>query len=757
MAKQKKFGAFEGIFTPSILTILGVILYLRLGWVSGVAGIWGSIGVILLAHVISVTTGLSVSSIATDKKIKTGGIYYVLSRSLGLPMGGSIGLALFVGTALSISLYIVGFTENFLATPEVFQFLHLTGNHEQNMRIVGTVVLVILTILAFLSTDLALKTQFFILLTIVLSIVSILVGFFHPSVPAATVKTAVPGGFVPFRLASFTEVFALFFPAVTGFTAGIALSGDIKNPRTDIPKGTLLSILAGLIIYIVLAVGFNLFVDRNLLLNNYHFLHQLAWIPLLVTAGIWGATLSSALGGILGGPRILQAISMDGITPPLFGKTVGRNKEPRNALIFTFFISEIGILIGDLNTVARLVTTFYLTTYGIINLAFILEKWASANFRPSFRVSGWVGIIGFLTSVIIMFKMDMPAMFAAIAILGGLHYIISKKQLYLDISDVWPSVLASLIRSILSRFSKMKLSEPHWRANILLFSGGESIRPYLMAFSKQIAGKQGLISNFELVHVEDKLHLFPVRHEVIPENTERDDEGIFRLKQHCSNIYEGIEMISATYGFSGVEPNTIVLGWGRHTDDPIRFACMLGYLEKLNLNIVMLDYDKIRGFGRYSQVDVWLRGGSNNGNLMLALVKFLHGSYPWHRAKVRLLMITSPDQNQEKIHKQLQKLLESMRMRAEIKVITQQKNEDVHSIIKEHSIKSDLTFMGMAPVETGQEKHFIENADNLYRDLGTIVLVKASSFFSQLTIGQQYQKKNQSQSNTKKRKSNRIN
>ncbi|MBN2615080.1 MAG: hypothetical protein JXR71_05245 [Bacteroidales bacterium] len=163
MGKQKKFGAFEGVFTPSILTILGVILYMRLGWVSGVAGLWGSIAVILLAHVISVTTGLSIASIATDKKIKTGGIYYILSRSLGLPMGGSIGLALFVGTALSISLYVVGFTENFLASPEVVSFLRLTGSHEQNMRFIGTIVLVILTFLAFLSTDLALKTQFFIL------------------------------------------------------------------------------------------------------------------------------------------------------------------------------------------------------------------------------------------------------------------------------------------------------------------------------------------------------------------------------------------------------------------------------------------------------------------------------------------------------------------------------------------------------------------------------------------------------------------
>ena len=109
--KPKKFGTFAGVFTPSILTILGVIMYMRLGWVVGQAGLISAIIIILLSHVISVSTGLSISSIATDKKIRAGGIYYILSRSLGLPMGGAIGITLFVGTALSISLYLVGFAE----------------------------------------------------------------------------------------------------------------------------------------------------------------------------------------------------------------------------------------------------------------------------------------------------------------------------------------------------------------------------------------------------------------------------------------------------------------------------------------------------------------------------------------------------------------------------------------------------------------------------------------------------------------------
>ncbi len=730
--KAKKFGAFAGVFTPSILTILGVIMYLRLGWVAGVAGIWGSIAVILLAHVISVTTGLSISSIATDKKIKAGGIYYILSRSLGLPMGGSIGITLFIGTALSISLYIVGFVENFLDIPAMQHWLGMAGPTLQNTRIVGTVVLVLLAVIALISTSFAIKTQFLVLGAIALSLVSVFVGFFlHPV--AASVAPVTH--FTPFKDVSFTEVFAIFFPAVTGFTAGVAMSGDLKNPGKDIPVGTLLAIFTGLVIYLLLAVGFNLFVDRQLLLTNYNFLLSIAWFPFLVIAGVWGATLSSALGGILGGPRIIQAISKDHITPKFLAVGYGKSNEPRNALIFTFFLSELGILIGDLNAIAGLVTMFYLTAYGFINLAFVLEKWASVDFRPSFRIPAWVGILGFVTSFMIMFKLDMAAMFGSLIILGFVFYLIRRKQLHLAMDDIWPSVMASVIRSVLTRFKNMHLTEANWRANILLFSGGKSSRPHLVEFSKYIAGKQGLISNFDLVLKPTAKRLFPSHHQAIPEEEMEGDEAIFKRRQMCNDIYGAMESLSATYGFSGMEPNTVVLGWGRHTKNPMRFAQMLHYIKNLDLNIVMLDFDKTKGFGNFKQIDVWLRGGSNNGSLILSLLKSIHLSYAWHNAVVRILLITGNKQKKKKIRAGIKQLLNKQRMPAEIEIILKEKTDNVHDIIKNHSAEADLTMMGMAMVQVGKEKDFIERADSLYNDLGTLVLVKASSFFSELHLG----------------------
>ena len=198
MASKKKFGAFAGVFTPSILTILGVIMYMRMGWVVGNAGLIGTILIILIAHVIAVSTGLSVSSVATNKKIGAGGIYYVLSRSMGIPIGGSIGIALYVGTAFSIALYLIGFAESFNG------YFGL-GTTINDLRLTGTAALMLLTALALISTSAALKAQFFILAAIVISLVSIFLG--NSESAPETVNMFSSGG-----SASLEVVFAIFFP-----------------------------------------------------------------------------------------------------------------------------------------------------------------------------------------------------------------------------------------------------------------------------------------------------------------------------------------------------------------------------------------------------------------------------------------------------------------------------------------------------------------------------------------------------------------
>lgn len=730
--KAKKFGAFSGVFTPSILTILGVIMYLRLGWVTGVAGIGVTIAIIILAHIISVTTGLSIASIATDKKIEAGGIYYLLSRSLGLAMGGAIGITLFIGTALSIALYIVGFTDNFLSLPMVTDFIGIEEVSLMHVRMIGSIVLIVLVIIALISTDVAIKTQFVILGLIFLSLVSIVVGifFFQGDYSAADAIVTTPQ-----REFSFVELFAIFFPAVTGFTAGVAMSGDLEDPKRDIPKGTMYAIIVGFIVYMGLALILHFFVPNEILTSNYNFLVTLAWIPLLVIAGVWGATLSSALGGILGGPRIIQAVAQDRIIPKILGKGFGVNNEPRNALVFTFVIAEMGILIGDLNIIAGVVSMFYLIAYGFINIAFALEKWASTDFRPSFNISIWVGILGFVATFFVMIQLDIVSMIAALIVMGALYYFIRKKQMSLAMGDVWQSVKASMTRKLLTSLDQQQLVERNWRANILLFSGNKRNRPHLIEFAKYLVGHHGMISNFDLIHNRSSKVLFPKHKQSLSEEEVDDNEGIFSRRQECNNIYDGIKSIAATYGFSGVEPNTVLLGWGRTSRDPVGFAKMLKYISELDLNIVLLDYDFEIGFGNYKQVDIWWRGGSNNGNLVLSLMKFIRLSYEWRNVTVRIMLINNDKQREQQIINDAGNVLDNMRISAEIKVVNNEDNEPVNLIIKRESANADLTFLGLADVQEGEELEFMERADSLYKDLGTIALVRASTTFKELSIG----------------------
>jgi amino acid transporter len=726
--KAKKFGAFAGVFTPSLLTILGVIMYMRLGWVVGHAGLYSTLVIILLAHVISFTTGLSVSSIATDKKIKAGGIYYVLSRSLGLPIGGAIGIALVIGTALSISLYLIGFAESFLSIDYIREFSGLEPSIN-SYRIIGTLAILLLVIIAYISTSFALRTQFYILGAIALSLVSIAIGIStQTDYQAASVLTSQAEDGLPFEL-----LFAVFFPAVTGFTAGIAMSGDLKDPGKAIPRGTLGAIIVGFLVYVGLAIGFSIYVDRELLLNDTNFLLKVSWLAPLVIAGIWGATLSSALGGILGGPRITQAMATDKIGPRMLSKGYGLNNEPRTALLFVFLIAEAGILIGDLNVIARVVTMFYLASYGFINLAFYLESVASVDFRPTFKVNKHIGLAGFLVAFGMMFKLDFLAMFVALILMAALYFILKRRQLKIDYVDVWRSVWLSITRVALSKMESSKEADHTWLPNIILFSGGTEQRPHLIKLGKMMVGKQGILSNFDLIEQAGAEELFPkIQHEHPQPFAE---SGMFARRLAVNNAYAGIEMIAQTYGFSGVEPNTVMLGWANQTKNPAGFAKLLSTFKKLDMNAVVVRYDHKAGFGAYKTIDCWITDQSSNSNFIINLSKLLLISDKWIDAKPRVLFVNNKNENQAEILRTIELLLDTIRLNAKVKVINNQLEQKPYStIVQETSNDTDLVIMELPEVSDQSASEFIEENNQLLEKIGTVVMLSASTKFSKIEV-----------------------
>lgn len=714
MSKSNKFGTFGGVFAPSILTILGVIMYLRLPAIVGEAGLWATIGIIVIAHIISVTTGLSVSSIATDKKVKAGGTYYMISRSLGLPIGGTLGLALFIGLSFSVSLYLIGFSESFLS----YWGLETGIN---NIRITGTIVLLAVTTLTFISTSLALKTQYFILAAIVLSLVSIFMGTheFKPTAPLFSNDTST----VPLMV-----LFGIFFPAVTGFEAGVSMSGDLKDSKKSIPRGSITAILVGFVVYIGLAFYFSYTVDGQALTGDSQILLKISRFPELVVAGIWGATLSSALGSILGAPRILQATAIDKITGRFFAKGYGASNEPRNALLFTFLIAEAGILIGELDVIARVVSIFFITTYGFLNLSCAFETWTSADFRPQFKVSGWISLIGAIACFIVMIELDFVATIVASLLLTLLFLYLKRKELTLDSGDAWSGIWASLVKKGLQRLTKDKLSGRNWRPNVLLFSGNELHRPELLEAGKLITGNMGILSAFELV--ESKEAILPKPKIVFDEKDKT--AGYFKHRHLCHDIFEGMDEISRIYGFSGVQPNTILMGWSRDLKHRESFVKTISGFDRQDYNTLFLNYHKERAFGSHETIDVWWNGSGRNLAFAIYLLRHLTASLQWKATKIRVCYINEINSEREDLLKSFGAILNNFRLQAEIEIVNNELDQfNIADIITTKSSETDLVIMGLPD---GQQQMRYDQINPMLDKLGSTLIINASKQFDDISV-----------------------
>lgn len=719
-SRSTKFGTFKGVFTPSVLSILGVIMYLRLPWIVGEAGLLGVAGIILAAHFISIITGLSIASIATDKKVEKGGMYYMISRSLGLPIGGTLGLAFFFGLSFSISLYLIGFSEVFL-TALGFEIT------KDLIRVTGTIALLIVTMLTFISTNLALKTQILILAIIVLSLVSILFGQ-HDTVPGHPAS-----GFSTESL-PWIALFAIFFPAVTGFGNGVSMSGDLRNPKRSIPAGTIGAIIVGLIVYLGLSFFLAYTVDRQVLKEDPAVLLNISLFAPVVIAGIWAATISSALGSILGAPRILQAIAIDKITPKFFAKSHGKGDEPRNALIMTFVIALVGILVGDLNVIARLVTIFFIITYGFLNLTCALENWAGSDFRPSFRIPVVISITGSIACFIVMIQLDFIAMIIATILLGGMFLFIKRKELHLQSGDTWGGFWSSMVKYGLKKLTtKVDIDKNNWRPNIILFSGGAKSRPHLIELASSMVGKMGVFTNFELIETPSEKVLFNKQAQSIVD-TDSHGKTIFTRRHECSDVYQGMDLICRIYGFSGFEPNTILLGWSGRTKNPAKFVKALNNLIQLNYNISVLSFDRYAGFGQKKQIDLWWPGKGRELSFGLTLLKFITADPTWRAAQIRILVINYENNLTEKIHSLANQMLDNSRLPGNVKIINNSV-EKIHEaeIIKNESKNTDLTILPVNDCEL-DEASPLEGLSKIVSQLKTTLIIRAGNEFDDINV-----------------------
>ncbi|MEZ4465864.1 MAG: Na-K-Cl cotransporter [bacterium] len=586
-----------------------------------------------------------------------GGAYFMISRSLGAPAGASIGLPLFFAQALSVTFYIVGFTESlgYIIGPNPPIWL--------DPRLISSVTLIVLTLVALRSAEAAIKAQFVIMAVIGLSLVSFAFG--RADHPPAEVTWFAEGG------EPFAAVFAVFFPAVTGIMAGVSMSGDLKDPRRSLPRGTMFAIGVGFLVYLLFPILLAFNFDSETLRRDNQAVFEMALVPQLIYLGVWGATLSSAVGSIMSAPRTLQALALDGLAPRLFGKGHGAANEPRNGLIFTFLLAELGILVGSLDIIAPVLTMFFLATYGVTNLACALERWAASPvFRPTFKVSALVSAAGAIACFYVMSIINLGAMVAAALICGGIYFYVERRNLNTTFGDARHGIWAALVRTSLRHLHRADFHPMNWRPNLLIFGGPPKRRRYLLDLGAAMVQERGIVSYFQLLRGEvqdlaDRRIVAGRRLDAISE----DFPNVFFRADIVPDVYAGAVTVTQSYGIGNLEANSVMLGWLHKRDRAPAYFRMLADLSRLHNSLFLVRYDPVRSYGGRHTIHVWWGGLEANGAMMLLLAYLLTSDGAWRNARVTALTVVDGEEDAARAEAGLRRIFEAARLEAEPQVI----------------------------------------------------------------------------------------
>ncbi|MFT5300947.1 MAG: amino acid transporter [Mariniblastus sp.] len=718
---------FGGVFTPCTLTILGVIMFLRFGYVVGQSGIIYALIIIAISKLITLLTTLSLSAIATNTEVKGGGAYFLISRSLGVEFGGAIGLVFFLAQAISVAMYVIGFSEALVAS----------APGEISKTLVATVCNIFVFVCVFIGAGWTIRLQYFILAILLASLVSFYLG----AIPAFDPALFQDNLFSNFDGETFFTMFALFFPAVTGIMAGANMSGDLKEPAKSIPSGTLWSILFTGLIYLSLALlmGGAATSETLTTLNGKSLvIADLSLVPILITAGVFAATLSSALGSMMGAPRILQAFAKDNVFPILRPFSVGNGKanEPRRATVLTFLISQVAILlVSDLNTIAPLITMFFMITYGLLNLATFYEAITkNPSYRPRFRYCHWVtSLAGTIGCLAVMFLIDWKWAGFSIVGMAGLYFYISQKEVETRWGDLQSGLLFERTRKNLLRLEKELHHPKNWRPIILALSGASWERPHLAVYGHWFTAGHGVLSLGYVIQgdVENRLERLVSQERILYTFIQEQKLEAFPAVVAASTIPAGMESLVQTHGLGALRPNTVLLGWPNDPAKAEAFSTTLRSITSLERSVISVRFNEaaLEADSRavpLGTIDVWWRG-HQNGELMLLLAHLLAQNPDWRSRPIRLLRTIENEAGRDEVLKHLKGLIEKSRITATPHVVV---TENAQAGIQFTSRSAAIVFLGMAVPDEEHAQEFFERMNNLAGNLSRVVLVKSAGGMS---------------------------
>ncbi len=693
------------VFLAAISTILGAIMFLRFGYAVGHLGVVGAFGVILLGHMVTVPTALAVSELATNRKVEGGGEYYIISRSFGTVIGGAIGISLYLSQAVSVAFYMIAFAEALRPLAPMLESAFGIAYDARMASIPG--ILILGAVILKKGADLGVKALVVVFALLTISLISFFIG--------SPVAGHDPGGLdVMARVAdadAFFVVFAIVFPAFTGMTAGVGLSGDLANPGRSIPLGTMLATGVGLLVYAAVVIKLAASATPDLLAEDQHVMSQIApWAPLILV-GLACATVSSAIGSILVAPRTLQALANDRCFPiPRMNKMLAEGRGPANepfrATLLTIALAVVMAALGGIDVVAKVVSMFFMVTYGALCTISFLEHFAAnPSYRPSFRSRWYVSLFGAGMCFFLMFQM--APIYAALSLVSmlGLYRLVRRSQGGRDdLAAIFQGVMTQATRYMQLRIQRERhsLSSSHWRPSIVTVGERTFSRRAPRALLGWLCHRHGFGTYMHLIRgYLDKAHIAErslVRDRLVA-LSERHHSGLFLDAIVSPSMRTALAQTLQLPGVSGMDNNSVLFEY-MADDDPDslqKLPELVAFADAADKNVLLLRSSE-NNFGDRSELHVWIgRGDERNANLMVLLGYIILGHPDWHPAQLRVF-VAAPDMDVEQQRRRMRELISSGRIpvsEKNLRFIPGVDGDERELLIAELSADADLVVLGL--------------------------------------------------------------
>ncbi len=680
-------------------------MFLRFGYAVGNLGLIGAIGVIVLGHLVTVPTALAIAEIATNRRVEGGGEYFIVSRSFGESIGGAIGVSLYLSQAISVGFYLIAFAEAFRPLSWWFEAQLGMPFDPRMVSIPATLLLLGLTVSR--GAALGVKALWVVAGVLFLSLAMFFLGNPEGAIPLseAPLFSGLPDS------DSFILVFAICFPAFTGMTAGVGLSGDLKNPRRSIPLGILSATLVGMLVYVALVTKLSISATPEMLDGGGLVMADIAlWGP-IIPIGLACATLSSALGSVLVAPRTLQAMGGDRIIPApganeFVSAGVGPQNEPRNATMVTAVIALAMVLLGSVDLVARVISMFFMVTYGALCLVSFLEHFAARpSYRPSFRSKWYISLFGAVICLLMMFQMDPIYAVLSVLVMCGLYLSIRvTRGGHDDLSSIFGGVMAQATRYFqikLQKNSGIPQSAGDWRPSVIMITPRTFDRTAPIQFMAWISNRFGFGTYLHFIpgRLERKTYLesSEIKRRLVDLVSERHSE-IYVDTIISPSMASALAQSLQVPGVSGIENNTIMFEFSVHDPDrvheEIQSGLSLASVPRMH-RLVLRHGDHF--FGTRKSIHVWLTWHDyQNANLMILLAYILVGHRDWKDGEIRVFA-AYPHSHVAERTAELDQMIDEGRLllsRKNVQVIPTDDRVDFGRLVQNRSADADLVILG---------------------------------------------------------------